>query len=116
MRVISLQLWLLLQRDLAPQAAASTPPLYYWVATATAWLTSPILALHDGARLASGLFIALALFFVARAARVLYGAEAGWAAALTLLGTMVINTTLNATVDASRRAVAEATSDVTRGS
>jgi uncharacterized BrkB/YihY/UPF0761 family membrane protein len=37
-------------------------------------------------------------------------------AALTLLGTMVINTTLNATVDASRRAVAEATSDVTRGS
>jgi len=80
------QLWLLLQSDLAPQAAASTPPLYYWVATATAWLTSPILALHDGARLASGLFIALALFFVARTARVLYGTEAGWAAALTLLG------------------------------
>ncbi len=80
------QLWRLLQGDLAPQAVSATPPLYYWVATATAWLTSPILALHDGARLASGVFIALALFFVARTARALYGAEAGWAAALTLLG------------------------------
>jgi len=80
------QLWLLLQSDVAPQAVAATPPLYYWVATATAWLASPILALHDGARLASGVFIALALFFVARTARALYGAEADWAAALTLLG------------------------------
>ena len=82
------QLWLLLQSGAAPQAVSATPPLYYWVAMATAWLTSPILELADGARLASGLFIALALFFVARAARVIYGAEAGWAAALTLLGCM----------------------------
>ena len=81
-------LWLLLQGGVAPQAANATPPLYYWLAMATAWLTSPILSLADGARLASGLFIAVALFFVARAARVLYGAEAGWAAALTLLGCM----------------------------
>ncbi len=80
------QLWLLLQSGAAPQTVSATPPLYYWVATATAWLTSAFLPLHDGARLASGLFIALALFFIARAARVLYGAEAGWAAALTLLG------------------------------
>ena len=82
------QLWLLLQSGATPQAVSATPPLYYWVAIATAWLTAPILELADGARLASGLFIALALFFVARAARVLYGAEAGWAAALTLLGCM----------------------------
>ena len=80
------QLWQLLQSGTEPQAALGTPPLYYWVATATAWLTSPILSLADGARLASGLFVALALFFVARTARALYGAEAGWAAALTLLG------------------------------
>ncbi|MHB1143470.1 MAG: ArnT family glycosyltransferase [Thiobacillus sp.] len=80
------QLWLLLQSGAPPQAVSATPPLYYWVAMATAWLTSPILELADGARLASGVFIALALFFVARAARVLYGADAGWAAALTLLG------------------------------
>ena len=82
------RLWRLLQSDVAPQAVSATPPLYYWVAMATAWLTSPILDLPDGARLASGLFIALALFFVARTARVLYGAETGWAAALTLLGSM----------------------------
>ena len=80
------QLWLLLQSGATPQSVSATPPLYYWVAIVTAWLTSPILELADGARLASGLFIALALFFVARTARVLYGAEAGWAAALTLLG------------------------------
>jgi 4-amino-4-deoxy-L-arabinose transferase-like glycosyltransferase len=82
------QLWLLQQSGAAPQTLAATPPLYYWVASATAWLTSPFLPLPDGARLASGLFIAIALFFVARAARVLYGAEASWAAALSLLGCM----------------------------
>jgi hypothetical protein len=80
------RLWLLLQGDEALRAQVSTSPLYYWAATATAWLTSPVLVLHDGARLASGLFVGLALFFVARTARVLYGADAGWAAALTLLG------------------------------
>lgn len=82
------QLWLLQQSGAAPQTVSATPPLYYWLASATAWLTSPILSLADGARLASGLFIALALFFVARTARVLYGADTGWAAALTLLGCM----------------------------
>ena len=80
------QLWLLLQNGVAPQAEPATPPLYYWVAAATAWLSSPVLDLASGARLASGLFVALALLFVARTARALYGAEAGWAAALTLLG------------------------------
>lgn len=81
------QFWLLRQ-DTTAQLVASVPPLYYWAADASAWLTAPLLPLHDGARLASGLFIALALWFVARAARTLYGAEAGWAAALTLLGCM----------------------------
>lgn len=81
------QLWLL-QSGAAPQTLSTMPPLYYWVASATAWLTAPLLSLADGARLASGLFIALALAFFARTARVLYGAETGWAAALTLLGCM----------------------------
>jgi len=81
------QLWLLKNGAAAPSAAV-TSPLYYWVASATAWLTSSVLRLADGARLASGLFIALALFFVARTARALYGAETAWAAALTLLGCM----------------------------
>ncbi len=81
-------LWLLLQNHAQPQAELATPPLYYWVAMATAWVSSPFLALPDGARLASGLFIALALVFVARTARALYGEGAGWAATLTLLGCM----------------------------
>jgi 4-amino-4-deoxy-L-arabinose transferase-like glycosyltransferase len=82
------RLWQLLQSGAGSKIVLVAPPLYYWVATATAWLTSPILALPDGARLASGLFIALALFFIARTARALYGSEAGWASVLTLLGCM----------------------------
>ncbi len=82
------QLWLLLKSGAMPQPGLATPPLYYWVAAATAWLTSSFLSLADGARLASGLFIALALFFAARTARALYGAEVAWAAVLTLLGCM----------------------------
>jgi 4-amino-4-deoxy-L-arabinose transferase-like glycosyltransferase len=82
------QLWQLLKGGAAQQSVLATPPLYYWVATVTAWSTSSFLTLADGARLASGLFVALALFFVARTARALYGAEAAWAAALTLLGCM----------------------------
>jgi hypothetical protein len=77
-------LWLWQQQGMPLQA--ETPPLYYGVAAATAWLTSSFLALADGARLASGLFVALALGFTARAAHALYGAEHRWAAALTLLG------------------------------
>lgn len=80
------QLWLLMQSGATPQSVSATPPLYFWVAEALAWLTSGFLPLADGARLASGVFVALALLYVARAARVLYGPEAGWAAALTLLG------------------------------
>jgi 4-amino-4-deoxy-L-arabinose transferase-like glycosyltransferase len=82
------QLWLLQQSGAAPQTLSATPPLYYWMASATAWLTSPFLSLADGGRLASGFFVALALYFVARTSRVMYGAETGWAAALTLLGCM----------------------------
>jgi len=80
------QLWLLLQSGVAPQAVPTTPPLYYWLAQASAWLTAAFLPLADGARLASGVFVGLALVLLGRTARTLYGAEAGWAAVLTLLG------------------------------
>ena len=80
------QFWSLLQSGASPQSVPATPPLYYWVAMATAWLTASFLPLAEGARLASGLFVALALIFVGRTARALYGAEASWASALTLLG------------------------------
>ncbi|MEW6118955.1 MAG: hypothetical protein AB1593_02570 [Pseudomonadota bacterium] len=66
--------------------AATVPTLYTWVAYATAWLTAPLLPLHDGVRLASGVFIALALVFVARAGRALAEDGAAWPVALTLLG------------------------------
>jgi 4-amino-4-deoxy-L-arabinose transferase-like glycosyltransferase len=77
-------LWLWQQNGMPLQA--ETPPLYYWVASVTAWLTSSFLGLADGARLASGLFVALALLFAARAAHALYGEASRWAVVLTLLG------------------------------
>ena len=69
-------------------AMAAYPPLYSWLAAATAWLSSPFLALHDGARLASGVCIVVALFFTARAAHALYGEDHRWAGALALLGSV----------------------------
>jgi len=84
-----LQLLSLKQGDLlSGQGNGLVAPLYYWVAAATGWLTSPWLALYDGARLASAVFIALALLFAARAAREMHGPDHGWAAALLLLGSM----------------------------
>ncbi len=77
------QFWLYWRDGAAPHALS---PLYLWVARATAWLTAPFLPLHDGARLASGVCIALALVFAMRAGRALYGDEAGWPAAFVLLG------------------------------
>lgn len=69
-------------------AKEAYPPLYSWVAALTAWLSSPLLALHDGARLASGVFIAIALLFTARAARALYGEDHRWPAVLALIGSV----------------------------
>jgi len=63
-------------------------PLYYWIAAALAWIASPLLQLHDGARLASGALTLLALVLVRRTARDLYGRPEGDAAALVLLGSL----------------------------
>ncbi|MBK9161730.1 MAG: glycosyltransferase family 39 protein [Nitrosomonadales bacterium] len=62
------------------------PPLYYWTAALSAQLFAPLLPLHDGARLASGLYVALALLFTGLAGRKLYGENRGWAAAVILIG------------------------------
>lgn len=70
------------------RAMEAYPPLYTWLAAATAWLSVPLLALHDGARLASGVCIALALWFTARAAQALYGEDHRWPATLALLGSV----------------------------
>ncbi|HCI12404.1 MAG: hypothetical protein A2063_01695 [Gallionellales bacterium GWA2_60_142] len=62
------------------------PPLYYWSAALSAKLFAPLLPLHDGARLASGLYIGLTLLFLGLAGRKLYGENRGWAAAIILIG------------------------------
>src|SRR6266849_5817097 len=64
------------------------PPLYYLTAAATARVFSPFLPLHEGARLASLLFVATGLLFAALAARRLFGATRGSACALLIAGSI----------------------------
>ncbi len=71
---------------LAGEPYMDKPPLFYWTAVLFAKLFSPLLPLHDGARLASGFYIALTLLFTGLAGRKLYGENRGWAAAIILMG------------------------------
>lgn len=76
--------WLL--PAIAGQWYTEYPPLYYWVAAIFATLTAPVLALHDGARLASGFFVALAFFYTHKTATRLFDARAGRIAVVLLIG------------------------------
>lgn len=71
---------------LAGEPFMDKPPLFYWTAAALAKLFSPLLSLHDGARLASGFYTTLTLLFIGLAGRKLYGENRGWAAAIILIG------------------------------
>ena len=71
---------------LAGEPFLDEPPLYYLTAAATAILASPLLPLHDGARLATGLYMALTFLFCGLASRELNGKGNGAIAALLLLG------------------------------
>ena len=62
------------------------PPLFYITAALFAKLFSPVLALHDGARLASGFYTALTLLFIGRTGRELFGKGRGWPATIILIG------------------------------
>ena len=62
------------------------PPLYYWVAAACAWLLSRWIPLHDGARLATGIFMALTFSAVGSTVRRWWGSGYGRFAVLALLG------------------------------
>ncbi|MBL8521933.1 MAG: glycosyltransferase family 39 protein [Betaproteobacteria bacterium] len=62
------------------------PPLYAWLAALTAMLFSPILPLHDGARLATGICMALTFLYVKKTAARLHDERAGRIAVLLLLG------------------------------
>ena len=63
-------------------------PLYLWLAHGLATVLSPILSLHDAARLTSGLLVGVSLGLVALTARSLYGSNAVWPAVLALMGCM----------------------------
>lgn len=63
-------------------------PLYYWVASACAYLFSWLLPLHDAARLASGISTLLALTFILLTARELHGRQHAAAAPLILAGSI----------------------------
>lgn len=71
---------------LAGEPSMDKPPLFYITAAAFAKLFSPLLALHDGARLASGFYTALTLLFTGLAGRELFGSGRGWAAVIILIG------------------------------
>jgi len=76
--------WIIPQ--LAGEPFLDKPPLFHLAAAASARVFSPLLAPHDGARLATGFFIGLALLFTALASRELHGERRGLTAALLLLG------------------------------
>jgi 4-amino-4-deoxy-L-arabinose transferase-like glycosyltransferase len=71
---------------LAGEPAMDKPPLFYITSAAFAQLFSPLLPLHDGARLASGFYNALTLMFIGFAGRELFGKGRGWIAAVILIG------------------------------
>ena len=71
---------------LAGEPFVEKPPIFFIVAAFTAQFFSPWLPLHDGARLASGLFVGLALLFLARTSIVLNGRGYGWVAVFVLIG------------------------------
>lgn len=65
-----------------------TPPLYHWLAAAFGHAASSFLPFHAAARLATTFFAGLALFAIARAAKLLYGETAGRIAPLLAFGTL----------------------------
>ena len=71
---------------LAGQPYLDKPPLYFWTAAVFAKILSPFLTLHDGARLATGFYMALTLLFVGLSGRELFGKYRGWPAAVILIG------------------------------
>ena len=66
------------------------PPLFYWVAAVTAKIFSPLLPLHDGARLATGLFMAVALIYTHKTAKRLFDERAGRISVVLLIGSLGI--------------------------
>jgi 4-amino-4-deoxy-L-arabinose transferase-like glycosyltransferase len=66
------------------------PPLYYWLAVGCARLFSPLLALHNGARFATPIFMGLACLGVAQSSRLEWGKHSAPFAVLLLLSSLGI--------------------------
>src|ERR1700712_1866384 len=75
---------------LAGEPFMEKPPLYYWVAAGFAWLLSPWLPLHDGARLATGFFMAVTCGAIGWTARHWWGHGYGRFSVLALLACLGI--------------------------
>lgn len=84
---------------LAGEPYLDKPPLFYITAAAFAKLFSPLLPLHDGARLANAFYVGLALLFTGLSGRELFGKDKGWAAVIILIGClgMLVNAHLMST-------------------
>ena len=74
--------------QIAGAASNDYPPLYYWVAALIAKLCSGLLAPHDGARLASGLFMVVTLLYLYKAANKLFDERAGRIAVALMIGSL----------------------------
>ncbi|MGB8545669.1 MAG: glycosyltransferase family 39 protein, partial [Azonexus sp.] len=64
------------------------PPLYYWTAALTGKALGWLLPLHEAIRLASGIWVALALVGIYYAGRELHGRESAAASPLLLAGSV----------------------------
>ncbi len=65
---------------------AEHPPLYLWLAAASAHLFSPILELHEGARIGSAILLLAGLAALGFACGRWHGGRAGWLAAILAVG------------------------------
>lgn len=74
--------------SMAGQPWLGTPPLYHLSAAACAHVLSPWLALHDAARLASSLWVALTLLLVGMTGRELWGVGSGRHTALIFISSI----------------------------
>ncbi len=73
---------------LAGEPFMEKPPLFYLTAALFGRLLSPPLALHDAARMATGMYLALAFAFTGLAGRELWGRGAGYLATVLLMGSI----------------------------
>ena len=73
---------------LAGEPSMDDPPLFYLSAALFAWVFSPLLPLHDAARLASGFYMALTLILMGMCGRALYGRGHGTMTVLIVIGSL----------------------------